>query len=96
MAEQHSRFEFTGAILKEGRRFVALCLDLDVASEGRTPHEAKKMLAEAISLYLETCVESNVPHLRPVPKEDDPRLHPPGNLLEMFPVKVNFKVRAVA
>jgi len=96
MAAQHSRFEFTGAILKEGSHFVALCLDLDVASQGRTRREAKRMLAEAVSLYLESCLESNVPHLRPVPREEDPRLHPPGNLIEMFPVKVNFKVRAVA
>jgi hypothetical protein len=96
MAEQRTRFEFTGATLKECRHFVALCLDLDVASQGRTRREAKKMLAEAGSLYLETCVESNVPHLRPVPREDDPRLHPRGNLVEMVPVKVNFRVRAVA
>lgn len=96
MTTAQNHFEFTGAIFKEGRQFVSLCPDVDVASVGRTVREAKKMLAEAVALYLEVCFESNVPHLRPVPKEEDPRVSPPDNLVEVFPLKVNFRVHAVA
>lgn len=91
-----NQFEFVGAIFKESEWFVSLCLDLDVASQGRTVREAKKMLAEAVTLYLETCFESNSPYLRPVPPEDDPRKHPPRSLVEIFPLKVDFSVHALA
>ncbi len=94
--DDRNHFEFTGAILKEGKCYVSLCLELDVASQGRSIHAAKKMLAEAVSLYLETCFESNVPYLRPVPKEEDPRFTSVEGLIETFPLKVDFKVHAVA
>ncbi len=67
------QFDFACAILKEGKVFVGLCLDLDVASQGRTVHHAKQMLAEAVTLYLESCLENNIPPLRPVPRSEDPR-----------------------
>ena len=94
MSEAQNHFEFTGAIFKDGKRFAALCPELDVASQGRTASEAKKMLAEAVSLYLETCFEDGIPHLRPVPPEEDPRQHRTDGLIEMFPLKVSFKVHA--
>lgn len=96
MARQRNHFEFTGAVFREGKWFVSLCLDLDLASQGRSVREAKKMLAEAVSLYLETCFEDNVPYVRPVPREEDPRLKPPDNLVGIFPLKVDFRVHAVA
>ncbi len=96
MTKQQNHFEFTAAIFEEGKWFVSLCLDLDVASQGRTVGEAKKMLAEAVALYLETCFESNLPYVRPVPREEDPRIQPSENFVEMFPLKVDFKVHAVA
>jgi predicted RNase H-like HicB family nuclease len=96
MKHHENHFEFTGAIFKEGRWFVSLCLDLDVASQGKTVREAKKMLSEAVTLYLEGCFESNLPYLRPVPREEDPRFSPTANFVETFPVRVDFKVRAVA
>lgn len=40
-------------IEKEGRLYSALCLELDVASQGRSVAEAKKNIAEAVKLYLE-------------------------------------------
>jgi predicted RNase H-like HicB family nuclease len=95
MRNQENRFEFTGAIFREGRWFVSLCLDLDVASQGRSVREAKKMLATAVSLYLESCFESNSPYLRPVPPSEDPRKNPPENLVEIFPLKVAMRVHAV-
>jgi len=94
MSETQNHFEFTGALYQEGKQFVGLCLDVDIASQGRTAREARKMLAEAVTLYLETCFEDGIPFLRPVPKADDPRLHPSKNLLEVFPLKVDFKVHA--
>jgi predicted RNase H-like HicB family nuclease len=96
MTKQRNHFEFTSAIFREGKWFVSLCLDLDVASQGRTVREAKKMLAEAAALYLETCFESNLPYIRPVPREEDPRIRPSDSFVEMFPLKIDFKVRAVA
>jgi predicted RNase H-like HicB family nuclease len=89
-------FEFTSAVLKDGEQFVSLCLDLDVASQGASLEEAKKMLAEAVTLYLEGCFESNIPYLRPVPREEDPRFNPTPGLLSIFPLKVEFKVHAFA
>jgi predicted RNase H-like HicB family nuclease len=96
MTKQQNHFEFTGAVFRESKWFVSLCLDLDVASQGRTLREAKKMLAEAVALYLETCFESNLPYIRPVPREEYPRIQPSDSFVEMFPLKVDFRVRAIA
>lgn len=96
MKEAQNHFEFTGAIFKEGKWYVSLCLDMDVASQGRTPREARKMLAEAVMLYLETCFENNLPYMRPVPPEEDPRKNPVVDFVEIFPLKVDFQVHAVA
>ena len=52
MIKQQNHFEFTGAIFREGKWFVSLCLDLDVASQGRTVREATKILAEAVARTL--------------------------------------------
>jgi len=41
-------------IEKEGRLYSALCLELDVASQGRSVAEAKKNIAEAVPLYLKS------------------------------------------
>jgi len=41
-------------IEKEGRLYSALCLEMDVASQGRSIAEAKKNVIEAIELYLES------------------------------------------
>ncbi|MGH7596022.1 MAG: type II toxin-antitoxin system HicB family antitoxin [bacterium] len=41
-------------IEKEDRLYSALCLELDVASQGRTVAEAKKNIVEAIELFLES------------------------------------------
>ncbi len=92
----NNRFEFSAAIIKEGKHFVSICLDVDVASQGRSVREAKKMLAEAVSLYLETCFESNTPHLRPVPRDEDPRVNPPDSLVQIFPLKLEFRIHAFA
>ncbi len=88
-------FKFTGVVLKEEGVFVGLCLDLDVASQGQDPHEAKKNLLEAVSLYLETAIENNLPILRPVPIDENPLLSQDRErVVEVFDVKVDLSVSA--
>ena len=96
MANDQNHFEFTGVVFRDHSFLVSLCLEVDVASQGRTVRESKRMLAEAVTLYLETCFENGVPHLRPVPREEDPRLSQPESVVEQFPLKVDFKVHAFA
>jgi predicted RNase H-like HicB family nuclease len=45
--------KFTTVIAKEGKWFVAYCLELGVVSQGKTIEEARKNLREAVELYLE-------------------------------------------
>jgi len=49
-----SRRTFAAAIHKEGDVYVALCPELDVASQGETIETARENLREAIELFLET------------------------------------------
>ena len=44
---------FTAAVHREEDWYVAQCLEVDVASQGRTIDEALANLAEAVALYLE-------------------------------------------
>ena len=44
---------FTAILEKEGDWYVALCPELDVASQGRTVEEARAMLKEAVEIFLE-------------------------------------------
>lgn len=44
---------YTGIIEKEGALYVALCPELDVASQGSTVEEATANLREAVELFLE-------------------------------------------
>lgn len=48
-----SKLNLKSVIWKEGKYFVAQCLDIDVSSFGKTKNEAKKNLREALELYLE-------------------------------------------
>ena len=56
---------YTAILEKEGDRYVALCPDLDVASQGATVEEATANLKEAVDLFLE-CAD---------PEEVKRRLH---------------------
>jgi len=57
MQTQH---RFTAVIEREGDGFVALCPELDVASQGRTVDEARANLIEALHLFLETAPPEEV------------------------------------
>lgn len=45
--------QFTALIEREGEGYVALCPELDVASQGDSVEEAKRNLVEAVELFLE-------------------------------------------
>ena len=46
-------YKFTTIINKEGRWYVARCVELGVVSQGRSVEEAQENIKEATELYLE-------------------------------------------
>jgi predicted RNase H-like HicB family nuclease len=52
--------KLTAIIEREGNGFVALCPELDVASQGDTIDEARKNLQEALELFFETASPEEV------------------------------------
>ena len=62
MSEVH---QFTAIIERENDGYVALCPELDVASQGGSIEEARRNLSEAVELFLEAAD----------PKEIERRLH---------------------
>jgi predicted RNase H-like HicB family nuclease len=55
---------FTACISQEGRWFVAQCLEVDVASQGKSEDEAIDNLREAIELFFEDPHPTVIPKLR--------------------------------
>lgn len=51
---------FTALVEREGDGYVALCPELDVASQGNTVEEARANLREAVELFLETASASEI------------------------------------
>ena len=47
------KLHFTSAVWKEGKYYIAQCLNVDVSSYGKTKKEALKNLTEALELYFE-------------------------------------------
>jgi len=92
----NSAFVFSSLVLKETGGYSALCLELDVASQGATLAQAKKALYEAVSLYLESAFENNLPYLRPVPRDQDPRRGDPSAIVDAFDLRVDLKIEAHA
>jgi predicted RNase H-like HicB family nuclease len=52
--------QFTALIEREDNMYVALCPDLDIASQGKTVEEARKNLQEAIELFFETASNQEI------------------------------------
>lgn len=52
--------KFTAIVTRGEVAYVAYCTELGVASQGKTPEEAKKNLIEAVELYLEETTHSHV------------------------------------
>ncbi|OGB62350.1 MAG: hypothetical protein A2Y94_11395 [Caldithrix sp. RBG_13_44_9] len=46
--------QFTAIIEREENQYVALCPELDIASQGNTIEEARQNLKEALELFFET------------------------------------------
>jgi len=47
-------YTLSAIIEHEGEWYVAICPELDIASQGHTVEEAKRNLHEAVQLFLET------------------------------------------
>ncbi|HEX4794605.1 MAG TPA: type II toxin-antitoxin system HicB family antitoxin [Humisphaera sp.] len=54
---------FTARIWKEGRWFIAQCLEVDIASHGTTRQKALRNLEEALQLYFEPPIATVIPKL---------------------------------
>ncbi|MGC8908742.1 MAG: type II toxin-antitoxin system HicB family antitoxin [Desulfomonilaceae bacterium] len=52
--------QLTAVIEREDDGYVALCPELDIASQGNTVEEAKKNLAEALELFFESASPEEV------------------------------------
>ena len=52
--------QLTACIEREGDGYVALCPELDVASQGETVEKAKGNLREAVELFFETASPQEV------------------------------------
>jgi predicted RNase H-like HicB family nuclease len=89
-------FVFTGTIISEKDGYSSLCIDIDVASQGDTIEEAKQNLMEAVTLYLETAIDNNLPLIRPVLKNDNPINTRPDDIVEIFKMNISFQVQAYA
>ncbi len=54
---------FTNVIWKEGKYFVAQCLNVDVSSFGKTKQKALKNLEEAVELFLEDAPKETITNI---------------------------------
>jgi len=52
---------YTAVIVKEERWYVAHCVELGIASQGKSLEEAQANLKEAVELYLESFPEEDLP-----------------------------------
>jgi predicted RNase H-like HicB family nuclease len=52
--------KLTAIIEREGEGFVALCPELDIASQGDTIEEARSNLREALELFYETASKQEI------------------------------------
>ncbi len=58
-----SETSFNASVWQKGEWHVAQCLDVDVASQGRTKKEALENLKEAIELHFEEPRATKVPDI---------------------------------
>ncbi len=58
--------EFNASVWRENGWVVAQCLEVDVASQGRTEEEALANLEEALALHFEPPRATAAPKIRPV------------------------------
>lgn len=56
------KYKLTAIIEREGDGYVALCPELDIASQGDTIEQARDNLKEALELFLETASQEEIKH----------------------------------
>ncbi len=54
--------QLTAIIEREGDGYVALCPELDIASQGDTVSEARDNLIEALELFFEVASDAEIRH----------------------------------
>ena len=54
------KHQFTAVIEREDNMYVALCPELDIASQGQSVEEARMNLKEAIELFFETASREEI------------------------------------
>ncbi len=54
------KYQFTAVIEREDNMYVALCPELDIASQGETVEVARTNLKEAIELFFETASQQEI------------------------------------
>lgn len=52
--------QFTAIIEREDDQYVALCPELDIASQGETVEKARRNLIEALELFFETASKQEI------------------------------------
>lgn len=58
--------KFSASVWREGKWFVAQCLEVDLASQGTSERSALKNLADALALHFAPPVATRAPKVRPV------------------------------
>jgi predicted RNase H-like HicB family nuclease len=64
--ESSMKKKFTASVVREGKTYVAQCLEVDVASQGKTEAQALKNLREALELHFEDPKANHRPPIRQV------------------------------
>lgn len=54
------KHQFTAVIEREEDMYVALCPELDIASQGKSVEEARTNLLEALELFFETASQQEI------------------------------------
>jgi predicted RNase H-like HicB family nuclease len=57
---------FTASVWREGKWHIAQCLEVDVASQGRSESAALRNLGDALALHLTAPVATSAPRVRSV------------------------------
>jgi len=92
--EDESYSILNGVITQEDNIYCSLCLELDVASEGKSIDEAKSNLRDAIKGYLETAMAEQIPVYRPVPTAENPVLNG-EKVIECFKIQTSYEIGRV-
>jgi predicted RNase H-like HicB family nuclease len=66
MGATTAKRKFNASIVREGKWYVAQCLEVDVASQGRTEKSAIKNLADALRLHFEAPRSTAAPKIKPI------------------------------